>query len=379
MNDAERQRLLKLADWRPPHGVISVYFDVDHGDRGAGWRVALKDGVKGLTEPAEHEGKLAFRETVDRILERFDGTDEPPPGRGQVGFVEVSRKGGAEDWSTLQIPPRENLVELGRRPALKLLVDLLERGHPRAVVAVSSERLRGWTWSRGRLEPQDDWDEELAIYDGRERKGARPQDPARGQAVSSSGHDQYDQKLEENRKRFLQDFARRIGEDERVRGSELIAIGEAPYLNEFTEAVPPTVDVQRLEGPDVIGEPDGAILDRVGPEIERSAAEREAELARAAIDAAMASEGRGAVGIDQISEALVEGRVDRLLLDCGLRFGAEQLSENARATAEQDGQLDGAELMIELALRTSADVTVVGGEVAEMLAEHGGAAALLRY
>jgi hypothetical protein len=41
--------------------------------------------------------------------------------------------------------------------------------------------------------------------------------------------------------------------------------------------------------------------------------------------------------------------------------------------------LDGAELMIELALRTSADVTPVGREVAEALRRHGGAAALLRY
>jgi hypothetical protein len=35
--------------------------------------------------------------------------------------------------------------------------------------------------------------------------------------------------------------------------------------------------------------------------------------------------------------------------------------------------------MIELALRTSADVTPVGGEGAETLDEHGGVAALLRY
>lgn len=379
MTDAERQRLLRLVDWKPAHGVISAYFDVDHGDRGGGWRVALKDGVKELPEPEDHEGKLALRATTDRILERFDGDEEPPSGRAQVGFVEVARKEGTESWSSLQLAPRETLIEYGRRPTLRLLVDLLERGRRHPVIAISSEHVRGWIWSRGHLEPESAWDEELAIYEGRERKGAMPQDPARGQAVTSSGRDQYDQKLEENRKRFLHDFAKRVSEDRRVRGTELIAIGEAPYLNEFADAVPATVQVQKLEGPDVIGEPDGAILERVGPEIESASVRRETALAESAIDAAMASGGRGAVGANEISEALVEGRVDRLLLDCSRRFREDELSPPAREAAESDGHLDGTELMIELALRTSADVTLVADDAAGTLREHGGAAALLRY
>ncbi|MGH2982495.1 MAG: hypothetical protein ACRDKV_10700 [Solirubrobacterales bacterium] len=379
MTDAERQQLLRLADWKPPHGLISAYFDVERGDRGGGWRLALKDRVKDLRGPDDHEGRLAFRETADRILERFDGDNEPPPGLAQVGFVEVARNDGAEDWSSLQIPLRETVVEYGRRPALRPLVGLLERGRARPVIAVSSERVRGWIWSRGRLAVEKGWGDELAIFDGRERKGARPQDPARGGAVSSSGHDQYGQKLEENRKRFLHAVARRMSEDRRLVGAELIAIGEAPYLSEFADAVAPGVQVQRLEGPDVIGEPDAAILERVGPEIESLTAKREAGLAGAAVDAAMASGGHGTVGADETSAALAEGRVDRLVLDCARPFRAEELSASARDAAEDDGHLDGAELMIELALRTSADVTLVAGEVSETLDEHGGAAALLRY
>jgi Bacterial archaeo-eukaryotic release factor family 10 len=379
MRDAERRRLEQLAGWRPKYGVFSAFLDIDPGDRTAGWRVELKDGLSSLVEPDDHEGKLAVRETVQRVLERFDADTEPPPGRAQVGFVEVARKNGTEDWSSLQIPPRETVVRHGPRPLLCPLIDLMSRGRPHPVVAVSAERVRGWVWSQGRLEEQPGWGAELAIYLGHERKAPAMPDPARGRATSSSGHDQFDQRLEENRKRFLRDLAQRLGEHGQVRESELIAIGEAPYLDEFASALPSTVQVRSLEGPDVISEKEEAIAERVGPEIERALAEREAELTKSAIDATMASNGNGATGVNDTSEALAEGRVEHLLLACGGRIPLEELSPLALELVPDRNALDGAELLVELALRTAADVTPVGNGAPEILAEHGGVAALLRY
>jgi len=379
MRDAERRRLEQLAGWRPKHGVISAFLDIDRGDRTGRWRVELKDGLSELTEPDDHDGKLAVRETVQRVLERFDADTEPPPGRAQVGFVEVARKNGTDDWSSMQITPRETVVRHGPRPLLCPLIDLLSRGRPHPVVAVSAERVRGWIWNQGKLEEEPGWGAELAIYPGHERKAPAMSDPARGQATSSSGRDQFGQRLEENRKRFLRDLARGLSEDERARESELIAIGEAPYLDEFASSLPSTVQVRRLEGPDVISEKEEAIAERVGPEIDRALAEREKDLTKTVIDAAMASNGNGAVGPNDTSEALAEGRVEHLLLDCGRRFPLDELSPPALEILPDGKALDGAELMIELALRTSADVTPVGNEAGETLAEHGGVAALLRY
>jgi hypothetical protein len=290
----------------------------------------------------------------------------------------VARKERIQDWSSLQITAPETVVGHGPRPLLRPLIDLLNRGRAHPVVAVSAERVRGWIWDRGQLEPQGNWEAELGIYPGRERKGAQPQDPARGQAVSSSGHDQFGQRLEENRKRFLHGCARRLGQKDDLRGAELIAIGESPYLDEFATGLPSTLQLRRLDGADVIGEQDGAIAERVRSEIERSLTEQEATLTQTVLDAALASGGRGVAGANEISEALAEGRVEHLVFDFQRRFSIEELSLTARQRAA-DGQLDGAELMIELALRTSAEVTPVRGEVAEMLREHGGAAALLRY
>jgi hypothetical protein len=378
MQDAERRRLEQIVAWRPEHGVISAYFDIDRGDRGDAWRVQLKNGLRELSEPDDHEGKLAVRETVARILERFDPDNDPPSGRAQVGFVEVAREQGTEDWTSLQISSRETVVQHGPRPLLRPLIDLINRGRAHPVLAVSAERVRGWLWHRGQLEPESAWDAELAIYPGRERKAPAMSDPARGQATSSSGRDQFGQRLEDNRKRFLEDFARALNEDGRVRGSQLIAIGEAPYLDEFIDGLPASVEARKLEGPDVINEPEAAIAELVGPEIERALDEREADLVRTVIDTTM-SGGRGAAGINETSEALAEGRVEHLLIAFDGEISLDELTPPARESVEDADKLGAAELMIELALRTSADVTPVTGDAGEALREHGGAAALLRY
>jgi release factor family 10 len=378
MLEAERRRLDQLVAWRPPYGVISAFLDIDRADRNGAWRVELKDGLSALPEPDDHEGKLGMRETIQRVVERFDTQDEPPPGRAQAGFVEVARENATEDWSSFQIASRQTVVRHGPRPILRPLIDLIQRGRPHPVLAVSAERVRGWIWKQGKLEEEPDWSEELAIYPGHERKAPAVADPARGHATSSSGHDQYNQRLEENRKRFLENFARLLNEDGRVRGAELIAIGEAPYLDEFVVALPSTVQARKLEGPDVINEPDAAVAERVVPEIERALDERESELVRTVIDAAMTG-GRGAAGVNETSEALLEGRVEHLVLGFEGEVSLEELSPPARESVEDGDRLGADELMIELALRTSADITPVTGDAEEALREHGGAAALLRY
>jgi Bacterial archaeo-eukaryotic release factor family 10 len=341
--------------------------------------VELRDRLDRLDVGGDRQAKIAMRESVNRIRERFPADNEPPPGRAQIGFVEVARKQRTEDWSSQQIPLGKTVVRHAPRPLLLPLIELLGRGRPHPVLAISADRVRGWIWSRGSLQPESAWNAELGIYPGHERKAPAMADPARGQATSSSGRDRFGKRLEENRKRFMHDLARRLAEDERVRGTELIALGEAPYLEAFAAALPSTVRLRALEGADVIGETDGAIAQRVGSEIAQGLAQREAALIRGAIDAAMAREGRGVVGANETSEALAEGRVDHLLLDSEGQIALDELSPPAREGVGDGGALDGGELMIELALRTSADVTAVGGEVAGALRDHGGAAALLRY
>lgn len=377
MREAERQQVGELVDWRPRHGVISICLGIDHGDRTGAWRLQLKDGLAAVTEPGDHDGKIALRETVAALRERFD-PEEPPNGRAQVGFVEVAGDGRAERWFQFQIYPRRPVVGHAPRAMVLPFIDLINRGRRRPVLAVSAERIRGWFWDRGRLETESGWDTELAIYDGRERKAPAMSDPARGQAVSSSGRDQYAQRLEDNRKRFLEAFAHRLEEDAEVRGAEVVLIGEAPYIDEFQGGLPASVDAWKIEGPDVINEADATIAERVSELIESTVARHQIELVKSIVEAAM-GRGDAAAGVNETSEALAEGRVEHLAIGFDGGVSKEDFSPLALETLEAADDHDPSELLIELALRTSASVTPVTGEADQLLREHGGAAALLRY
>ncbi len=364
MREADRHRLQGLLDWKPEHGVISGHFDVDPADRGEGWRIQVKDGLGGLEEPDDHEAKIATRETVARLLERYAPGAAPPSGRAQFDFAEVARKDAGEDRWSSQLSLDDAGWSLAPRPILRPVIDLLIRGAAHAVLAVSAERVRGWIWSEGLLENESAWEQELdTALEG------RPQ-----------GRDEYARHLEELRKRFLRGAGETLRSDPRIGGAELIAFGEAPYLDELVEVLDPALEVHRVEGADVIEESDGQIAERLAPVIAQVLDEREADLAQRAIDGALASQGRGSVGVDETSMALVEGRVDHLLIDSRRSVSLEELNPLARETVREAERLeDGAEVMIELALRSSAEITAARGKGAELLREHDGVAALLRY
>jgi stalled ribosome rescue protein Dom34 len=123
--------------------------------------------------------------------------------------------------------------------------------------------------------------------------------------------------------------------------------------------------VELADDVDVISQNDhGQLLERVEAAVDVGNRRRETELVRAAIDAANTPNGRGATGLDEIEQSLTQGRVRHLLFD-------PESPEPDVLELEDD--------LVEAALRTSADVTPVEGEAAEILREHGGVAALLRY
>jgi hypothetical protein len=364
MRDADRDRLQQLLDWRSEHGVISACFDVDPADRGEGWRILVKDGLGALEEPDEHDSKVAVRETTARLLERYAPGSPPPGGRAQFDFAEVTRKDGSEDRWSSQLSLGDAEWSLAPRPILRPLIDLRIRGTAHAVLAVSAERVRGWVWSDGLFEAEAGWEEELeTALEGRPK-----------------GRDEYARHLEELRKRFLRGVGESLRHDPRIEGTELIAIGEAPHLSELVDVLDPGVVVRRVEGTDVIEESDAQIAGRAGAVVGQVLDDREADLSRRAIDGALASQGRGSIGVDETSIALAEARVDHLLVDYQRSVSLEELNPLARETIrEAERPQDGAEVMIELALRSSAEITTARGRGAELLREHGGAAALLRY
>jgi peptide subunit release factor 1 (eRF1) len=137
-------------------------------------------------------------------------------------------------------------------------------------------------------------------------------------------------------------------------------------------------------------ENDSAILARAGQAAEDDERSAEAALVQQITDFA-GERGRGVLGLEETIQALVEGKVDTLVLseglsaegsscqNCGI-FAAERFDRCPACSSEDVEHVpDVVELVVENALATGANVNFVYGGGAEMLQAQGGIGALLRY
>ncbi|HEX5982992.1 MAG TPA: VLRF1 family aeRF1-type release factor [Solirubrobacterales bacterium] len=364
MSQPTLEEARRLSEWRPELGVLSVYLGFDPADRGGIWRTELRNGVDAVLDAHkedEHDRRVALRATAKRLLERFEDGDLRPPPRGEAGFVEVAEKPGVEHWwGTGVAPVATSCVEFGPEPAVAPLLELGGRGGDRAVALLSSERVRLLRCSEGALEALEDWELSITSLDWRERKSQSTNNPARAQGVSSSGHDQFGERLDHNRQRFLTETGGLAAETLEERGlEEVIVFGPAKDAESFRSGFNSAKAKLVLGGDgELISAPKGRVQEAVAETIERLDAERERAVVERALGEAKGGS-RGAAGLQETQEALREGRVDHLVFDGAIGERAESL--------------------IRAALASSAQVTVVRDELAAPLAEADGVAAILRY
>lgn len=351
----------QLAEWAPPLGVVSVYLGLEPGDRGGAWRTELHNGLSSLLDAdgLDHEAAAALRATGERIGERF-ANHERGLARGEVGFVEVAAKPGSERWWSTHLPPDSAATAaLDDHPLVAPLVCLLRHGAARGAALLSAERVRLLEWAPGRLEELHSWELSLLSADWRERKAQRVADPARGQAVGSSGRDQFDDRLADNRHRFLGEcggLAARVASERGWR--ELLLFGAAGHRRELLQGLPDPSIAAAGGDADLISEPAQRVEEQVASAAARLDAERDGELAARALDEARGGT-RGTAGVQETEAALREARVECLVLDA------------ARGAASES--------LVRAALGSGADVAAVAGEAVEMLDPVEGVAALLRY
>ncbi|OJU84214.1 MAG: hypothetical protein BGO11_10900 [Solirubrobacterales bacterium 70-9] len=350
----------RLSDWQPPLGVVSVYLAFDPADRGGAWRTELRNGLDQLLEAAkdaDHERRLALRAVARRITERFEDGDHRPPPRGAAGFVEVAEKAGEELWwGTGAAPQAGACVELGETPSLAPLVDLACRGEQRGIAIVSLERVRLLLFAEGELSELEDWELEITSLDWRERKARTD---GTGHA-GPSGKDEYGDRLDHNRHKFLGEAGALVGKALAERGiGRALAFGPTVDLESFEAGVnAPALKLSRGGETDLISTPIGKLHETVAAAVENADAERESRIVATTLEESRGGS-RGATGLQDVGEAVAEGRVERLVMDAGLGGPAESLVRGA--------------------LAASAKITVVHGAAAEALAPAEGAAAILRY
>jgi len=354
----------ELSEWRPPLGVLSVYLGFDPADRTGAWRTELRNGLDAVLDAHredEHERRIALRATAKRIAERFEDGDLRPPPRGEAGFVEVAEKEGVEHWfGTAAVPASNACVEFGPDPVVAPLLDLCRRGTARGIALLSSERVRLLRCGEGALEELADWELSIFSRDWRERKSQSTSNPARAQGVSSSGHDQFGERLDHNRQRFLAECgglaARTLGENGL---DELVVFGPAKDAESFKSGFGSASGKLVIGGDaELISVPRDRLQEAVAEVVERLDLEDQQAVVERALEEAKGGS-RGAAGRQETREALIEGRVDHLVFDAAIGGEAESL--------------------IRAALAGSAKVTVVRDEAAAPLAEAEGVAAVLRY
>ena len=378
MEETERDQLLRrLVEWRPASGVLSVYVIVDPADRSQGWRIELRERLRGLAgETSNHEQRRAFDAAASRVLERFPANAAPPEGRGHVGFIELGDKRPTAVWRSMQMPPRRTEALLAKRAFVRPLVELFARGPHVGAALVSADRARLLEWSLGAIRELEDWEITLYSRDWRERKAERTI-PGRGSWTSASGRDQFDQRLDANRERFLHEIGSRVGEEHaKRRWRHILVFGVEEYPQELADGMSAGADRVHVVRHDLVSAPEGQIAERVATEVRQL----NAAAVLAAVDEveeAIGSEPGTALGPQETLQALAEGRVRHLVFDA--RRDYEEAPLKALGYDDGDDGLPVSERMVELAVSTSADITPVYEESAARLESHDGVAALLRY
>jgi len=371
MEAPTRRNLDEVLNWRPPHGVLSLYLDVDPADRSEGWRIELRNGLDAAVAGADdHERRLAVEATARRISGSILREPLESAGAGLVGFIEAAREEATTRWYVSRLPPRRTGAFYGAAPVVSPLVELLDRGGPLGMAALSSERVRLLHWYLGRIREVREWELEVFSLDWRERKAPVPRDPAAGEAVSSAGRDQFDQRLEANRERFAEDSGRQSAAEAAGRGwRELLVFGDERYARHFAAGFADRCPLRHVDSSDLISEPTRAIEDRLEGLLEAMSQDQKRKLVENAL------EERCAFGYQETMQALAEGRVEHLLYDCERRYEPDR----AEGPADLADERSPVEQMIRLALGSGARVTPLIGEAAAGLTEKGGVVGTLRY
>jgi hypothetical protein len=379
MENSERERLLKrLIEWRPPNGVLSVYVQVDPADRSQGWRIALREQLRALEhETSPHGERRAFEAAAGEVLDRFPANGAPPEGRGHVGFIELAEKQPTAVWRSMQIGPRRTEAVRYQRPYVRPLVELFSEGPHVGVALVSADRVRLLEWSLGAMRELEDWELTLFSLDWRERKAERSI-PGAGSRTSASGRDQFGQRMEANRHRFLREVGSLVGRElADRRWQQVIAFGVEEYPRELADGLGPASERLHTVRHDLVSAPESEVAERVAEEVEQLNTSRAMELVNQ-VEEAIGAEPGTALGPQETLEALAEGRARHLVFDAGRDYDGRPLEADLAYDDGTDGVPVG-ERLVELAVATKAEITPVYEEPAAKLEPHEGVAALLRY
>jgi hypothetical protein len=379
-----RDALHSLATAEPGPLVVSVYARTDPRDpantsASPAWHVALRDGLSALGGRLEasddRDTKLAFRALRARIEEQL--VEMEPAGRARSVALFMDVEGGRSECFSLQLPVRADAVVGDSRPFVSPLVDIADRGASTGVILASGEMVRLLQLEQGEVAEPANSTFELTLGDWRPFAGSAGGSPGRGRQVVSH-REQFEARVDAQRQRLFEgavtETARRLQE---LGWERIVLVCEREIASRFRDTLPAELSDRVVAETDVnlLWEEPSMIADTLEPLIGEAWLARTTALVDLACERARAG-GAAALGAQETTGALAEGRVSHLILD-----PEHDLSDTSGMI---NPEIDGAagligERAVEAAVATGAQVTALPGDDSTSLRDAGGIVALLRY
>ncbi|MCU0498039.1 MAG: VLRF1 family aeRF1-type release factor [Anaerolineae bacterium] len=350
--------VVRLTD--PP--LLTLYLQIDNAlpenqAQFPAWYIWAKNALQNYE--ADHHQDL-FEQARDRVMETLE--TYRPQGKGLVLFFGRD----LERIYELPVLPHENLMSFGEGFVAPLMW-LIDEFEPYLIVMVTKDEAHFLRTYLGDIQRQDQIASDRFTFDYRELTRMPYTVGPRGQNMTYPGgsdRDSFDDMMDEQITKFFRDVAQHVRELQGKHGRNRIIIGgseqsaKAVYKLLHEEVAKNVVEVVSLPA----YESDYQIMQRVLPIAIEYERKTELEIVDQVIDFTR-SGGRGALGLEDVREALEMQRVELLVMP--LRNG--DVSDR---------------LLHELTLKvfdSGGRVEIVHGEAADRLNQEGGVGARLYY
>ena len=348
----DREAVLAVAGMRDPGGVVSIYVDVDPAEASSPrpcWSEAIRVEL----------GRLDCAERVHELRHRItEALDPSQHGRGRTLFFGATL--GSPVRSFVLQMPLETSVTLSERARLQPLLEAADAGRPAGIVVLSMAELRAIELA---------WGEALDV-----RRVPLAPPPAEWNERKEPNHVH-----EEDRLHILRSAEPLVEHLASARGWDRIVLaGNHRLTRPLAAKIVSQVDATVVEAMRQALPEDHVshIADRFALHVADAGARRATDLLNRARDAALAG-GLGAAGVQDVLAAVTVGRARWVAIDGDTPLSASGVRHRAGGVRVLD-QTDVAPSIIERALASRAEVSVLPGSAHPQLADTG-ALALLRW
>jgi release factor family 10 len=391
LNRGTLEAVARLAD---EAGVLSVYATTDprvEASSRPAWQVRVRNELAELRHRVRSGGDHAAWAALAAALDALEPDlawllDGSASGRGRALFAPLRRPEPL--LVSIQLPLTTAVV-LEPTAYLRPLVAAWGIGAPAGVVDVAAHGIRAIDYRFGVAEEVYTQPYEESTVDWRRLSGPSSGIPGRAQH-SAPQRDLYTRRVGEHLARFLHAAAPRLAElAGKLEWEDLVVTGDPELAAALLAGLPAELSASTVTARALTGSlPAPRVAEMIAPMLDAARYERARQLAEQARDAALTG-GPGAYGLGDTLSALVEGRVEHLLLDESRQWSARRAPDGrlypgaeippGGAGDELVEEPDVAERMIELAYRQGGHVTLLGSAAGEPLAAADGIGAILRW